>query len=55
MELEENVSEETSSHVVDGRAEPGDVPLYYGFLPSALIFVILVVLYTTINGINKPR
>ena len=55
VEIEENVHEEPSPPVVDGRPASGDDPLYYGFIPSALIFVILIVLYTTINGINKPR
>jgi len=55
VELEKNISEEPSPPVVDGRPASGDTPLYYGLIPSALIFVILIVLYTTINGINKPR
>lgn len=55
VELEKNVYEEPSPPVVDGRPVSGDTPLYYGFIPSALIFVILIVLYTTINGINKSR
>jgi hypothetical protein len=53
--LEKNISEEPSPPVVDGRPVSGGAPLYYGFIPSALIFVILIVLYTTINGINKSR
>jgi len=55
VEIEKNIPEEPSHPVVDGRPASGDTPLYYGFIPSALIFVILIVLYTTINGINKPR
>ena len=54
-EIEKNISEEPSPPVFDGRPVSGGAPLYYGFIPSALIFVILIVLYTTINGINKPR
>ncbi len=53
VELEESV--EPSPPVVDGRPVSGEDPLYYGLIPSALIFLILIVLYTTINGVNKHR
>ena len=55
VELEKNISEEPSPPVVDGRPVSGSTPLYYGLIPSALIFVILIMLYTTINRINKFR
>ena len=55
VELKKNISEEPNSPIVEVQEEKGDVPLYYGLLPSALIFMILIVLYTTINGINKQR
>lgn len=55
VELEKSVPKKPSPIGVDGQPRPGDVPLYYGLIPSALIFVILIGLCIMINGINKGR
>ena len=55
VELEKTVSKEPSPPDVDGRTGSEDVPLFYGLIPSTLIFVILIGLYIMINGINKGR
>ena len=55
VELEKSVSKEPSPPDVDGRPGSEGVPLFYGLIPSTLIFVILIGLYIMINGINKGR
>ncbi|MCK4317477.1 carboxypeptidase regulatory-like domain-containing protein, partial [Candidatus Bathyarchaeota archaeon] len=55
VELEKSVSKEPSPPDVDGRPGSEGVPLFYGLIPSMLIFVILIGLYIMINGINKGR
>jgi hypothetical protein len=55
VELEKSVSKEPSPPGVDGQLSSESVPMYYGLIPSTLIFVILITLYIMINGINKKR
>lgn len=55
VELEKTVSREPSTPDIEGRSRSEDVPLFYGLIPSTLIFVILIGLYIMINGINKGR
>jgi len=55
VELEKSVSKEPSPPDIDGQPGSKDVPLFYGLIPSMLIFVILIAVHIMINGINKGR